>query len=329
MKKIIGFDDEFRSLLDQLVNNNLNNSILLTGNKGIGKNYFLIQLIEEYIRAKIKDDQTQHHLSLIHNNSHPNIRFIKKEIDEKTKKVKNFITIDQIRKLNQFSLETSIIDNLPKFILIDSADDMNLNASNALLKILEEPKLNTYFFLISHQPSSLISTITSRCLKINLLNHNFDNFNSILQITKPNADKEIIKFLFDITNGSPGLSNDYDFEEILELFDKIISLIIDNDPFSNSNNKIIEVLTNFENDKLKIYLSLIKFILITINKIKIGVNISENYLSKYILKIQNVSDQISRDTIQKKLDYLINNENDLFTFNLDKKIFMINFIAEK
>ena len=329
MKKIIGFDDEFRSLLDQLVNNNLNNSILLTGNKGIGKNYFLIQLIEEYIRAKIKDDQTQHHLSLIHNNSHPNIRFIKKEIDEKTKKVKNFITIDQIRKLNQFSLETSIIDNLPKFILIDSADDMNLNASNALLKILEEPKLNTYFFLISHQPSSLISTITSRCLKINLLNHNFDNFNSILQITKPNTDKEIIKFLFDITNGSPGLSNDYDFEEILELFDKIISLIIDNDPFSNSNNKIIEVLTNFENDKLKIYLSLIKFILTTISKIKIGINIRDDYLSKNILKIINISNHISTDTITQKLDYLINNENDLFTFNLDKKIFMINFIAEK
>ena len=329
MKKIIGFDDEFRSLLDQLVNNNLNNSILLTGNKGIGKNYFLIQLIEEYIRAKIKDDQTQHHLSLIHNNSHPNIRFIKKEIDEKTKKVKNFITIDQIRKLNQFSLETSIIDNLPKFILIDSADDMNLNASNALLKILEEPKLNTYFFLISHQPSSLIPTITSRCLKINLLNHNFDNFNSILQITKPNADKEIIKFLFDITNGSPGLSNDYDFEEILELFDKIISLIIDNDPFSNSNNKIIKVLTNFENDKLKIYLSLIKFILTTISKINIGINIRDDYLSKNILKIINISNHISTDTITQKLDYLINNENDLFTFNLDKKIFMINFIAEK
>ena len=329
MKKIIGFDDEFRSLLDQLVNNNLNNSILLTGNKGIGKNYFLIQLIEEYIRVKIKDDKTQHHLSLIHNNSHPNIRFIKKEIDEKTKKVKNFITIDQIRKLNQFSLETSIIDNLPKFILIDSADDMNLNASNALLKILEEPKLNTYFFLISHQPSSLISTITSRCLKINLLNHNFDNFNSILQLTKPNRDEEIIKFLFDITNGSPGLSSEYNFEEILELFEKIIYLVVDTDPFSDANKDIIDVLSNFVNEKLKIYLSLIKFILITMSKIKIGINISENYLSFNILKIENVSNQISAYTISRKLDYLINNENDLFTFNLDKKTFMINFIAEK
>jgi len=329
MKKIIGFDDDFNLLLNQLVNHNLNNSLLLTGNKGIGKYFFLKQLIEEYIKVKINNDQTEHHLTLLYNNSHPNIRYIKKEIDEKTKKMKNFITIDQIRKLNQFSLETSIIDNMPKFILIDSADDMNLNASNAFLKILEEPKINTYFFLISHQPSSLLSTIKSRCLKINLLNHNFDNFSSILQLTKPNIDKEIIKFLFDITNGSPGLSSDYDFEEILELFEKIIHLVVDIDPFSNSNNDIIDVLSNFENEKLKIYLSLIKFILITISKIKIGIDISENYLSSNILKIENISNQISKYTIQKKLDYLINNENDLFTFNLDKKIFMINFIAEK
>ena len=43
----------------------------------------------------------------------------------------------------------------------------------------------------------------------------------------------------------------------------------------------------------------------------------------------NNSKEITIDTIHNKLDYLINNENDLFTFNLDKKIFMINFFAIK
>mgnify|MGYP001186575290 CR=1 FL=1 len=329
MKKIIGFDNEFNSILNQLVNNKLNNSILLKGNKGIGKFFFLTKLIEEFIKIQNQDDNTQHHLSLLFNNTHPNIRFLKKEIDEKTKKIKNFITIDQIRKLNQFLLETATIENMPKFILIDSADDMNINASNALLKILEEPKINTYFFLISHQPSLLLATIKSRCLKINLLNHNFDNFNNILKLSKPNIDIEIVKFLFDITNGSPGLSREYDFEEILELFEKIIYLVIDTNPFSDNNNEIIDILCNFENEKLKIYLSLIKFILITINKIQIGIDIKDNYLSKNILKIENVSSQISIDSVQSKLDYLIKNENDLFTFNLDKKNFIINFLTEK
>ena len=329
MNKIIGFDNEFNSLLNHLKNDNLTNSLLLTGNKGIGKNLFLTNLIEGYIKVKINNDQINHHISLLYNNSHPNVRFAKKEIDEKTKKIKIFITVDQVRKLNQFSLETSIIENLPKFILIDSVDDLNSNASNALLKILEEPKINTFFFLISHHPSALLPTIKSRCLKINLVNHNFNNFSSILKSNYVTLNDEIIKFLFDITNGSPGLSSEYDFGGILELFNKFINSIADPDPFSELNTDLIEILSNLENEKLKIYLSLIKFILITFNKIKIGIDIKEYYLSTNILKIENISNKISTVTIQKKFVYLINNENDLFTFNLDKKIFMINFFAER
>jgi len=328
MKNIIGFDQEFDSILNQLLDNKLSNSLLLTGNKGIGKKYFISQIIEEYIKKKVVSEQTNHHLSLIKNNSHPNIKIVEKEVDEKTKKLKNYIIIDQVRKINQFSLETSVIENIPKFIVIDSADDMNLNASNALLKILEEPKLNTYFFLISHQPSSLLSTIKSRCLKINLSNHNYDNFNGIIEISNPDMDEETKKFLYDITNGSPGLINEYEFDQILNIFERLINLIVDKDPFSEKNNDTIKFLTGYDNEKLKVFISIIKFILITINKIKLGINITENYLSKSILKIDTISDKISIDYIQRKLDYLINNENDLFTFNLDKKIFMINFIAE-
>lgn len=328
MKKVIGFDQEFDSILNQLLDNKLSNSLLLTGNKGIGKKYFILQIIEEYINKKVVSSQTQHHLSLLKNNSHPNIIIAEKAIDEKTKKLKNFIVIDQIRKINQFCSETSIIEDIPKFILIDCADDMNINASNALLKILEEPKLNTYFFLISHQPSSLLPTIKSRCLKINLPNHNYDNFSNIIEISNNDINEETKKFLYDITNGSPGLINEYEFDEILNIFERLINLIEDKDPFSVSNNDTIKFLSSLDNDQLKIFLSFIKFILITINKIKLGINITKNYLSDSVLKIQTISDKISSDIIQRKLDYLINNENDLFTFNLDKKIFMINFITE-
>lgn len=328
MKKVIGFDQEFDSILNQLLDNKLSNSLLLTGNKGIGKKYFILQIIEEYINKKVVSSQTQHHLSLLKNNSHPNIIIAEKEIDEKTKKLKNFIVIDQIRKINQFCSETSIIEDIPKFILIDCADDMNINASNALLKILEEPKLNTYFFLISHQPSSLLPTIKSRCLKINLPNHNYDNFSNIIEISNNDINEETKKFLYDITNGSPGLINEYEFDEILNIFERLINLIEDKDPFSESNNDTIKFLSSLDNDQLKIFLSFIKFILITINKIKLGINITKNYLSDSVLKIQTISDKISSDIIHRKLDYLINNENDLFTFNLDKKIFMINFITE-
>ena len=76
-------------------------------------------------------------------------------------------------------------------------------------------------------------------------------------------------------------------------------------------------------------MSLIKFILVVFKKAKIGIDISQYYLSKSVLDINNLCNKINLDTIDKKFDYLINNENDLFTFNLDKKIFMINFFATR
>ena len=44
MNKVIGFDQEFDSILNQLLDNKLSNSLLLTGSKGIGKKYFISQL---------------------------------------------------------------------------------------------------------------------------------------------------------------------------------------------------------------------------------------------------------------------------------------------
>ena len=61
------------------------------------------------------------------------------------------------------------------------------------------------------------------------------------------------------------------------------------------------LLSSFENEKLKVFTYLcIKFILITINKIKLGINITKNYLSKSILKIETISDNISIDLAFKE-----------------------------
>ncbi len=328
MNIVIGYNDQFNYIFNNLKNDTLNNSILISGNKGIGKYFFVTNLIKEYLIYSTNKENIKHHLSLLKNNTHSNIKVLKKEIDLKTNKIKNFITIDQVRNINFFSRETSQIENLAKFIIIDSADNLNSNAANSLLKILEEPKKNTYFFLISHQPSLLLPSIKSRCLKINLPTHNFSDFSEIL-ISNNITDDETIKFLFDITNGSPGLSTEYNFKEILEIFDRLIKSVSDLNIFSDNNIYLLDVLTKFDNEKLKIYLSLLKFILITIIKIKYGVNIFDYFLSSNIKKIIDISDNVSFESINKKLEYLIKNENDLFTLNLDKKIFMINFFSER
>ena len=329
MKSLVGFEKEYEIISKNLIADKLNNSVLICGNKGIGKYFFIIKIIEEFIKLKINPDQINHHLTLLDNNSHPNIKILNKKLDEKTGRVKNNITIDQIRELNNFFTETSLIDNFPKFILIDSADDLNISSSNALLKILEEPKKNTYFFLISHHHSSLLPTIKSRCLKLLLPTHNYNDFEKILISNNLKYDDELLKLLFDITNGSPGISFEYNVENFIDLFSQLKNSLIDSDIFSKENNSLIDTFSAYENDRFNIHLSLFKFILVVLKKIKLGININDIYLSNSVLDIENLSNKLNSDIIEKKFDYLINNENDLFTFNLDKKFFMINFFSTK
>ena len=59
-----------------------------------------------------------------------------------------------MRSIKRFINETNIVKNSKKFILVDTADDLNINSSNSLLKNIEEPRKDTYF-LISHQLSLL------------------------------------------------------------------------------------------------------------------------------------------------------------------------------
>lgn len=82
-----------------------------------------------------------------------------------TFKLGRFITLDQINEIKYFSQFNSL-SKYKKFIIISSAEKMNKEAQNALLKILEEPPVNMYFFLITENPSFILDTIISRCQNI-------------------------------------------------------------------------------------------------------------------------------------------------------------------
>ncbi|MGB7285346.1 MAG: DNA polymerase III subunit delta', partial [Salaquimonas sp.] len=94
--------------------------------------------------------------------AHPNILILRKPWDQKTKKFKTQITVDEIRKTASF-LQTASGANAWRIVIVDPADDMNNSAANALLKILEEPPARTIFFVLAHSPRGLLPTIRSRC----------------------------------------------------------------------------------------------------------------------------------------------------------------------
>ncbi len=93
---------------------------------------------------------------------------LSRPVDEKSGKIKSAITVDEVRKAGKFFAQTSGTGNW-RIVIIDPADDLNRNAANAILKILEEPPKRALFLVLTHAPGKLLPTIRSRCLPLPLL----------------------------------------------------------------------------------------------------------------------------------------------------------------
>ena len=77
------------------------------------------------------------------------------------------ITVDEARRLRDF-FGLSAADGGRRVVIVDAADEMNIQAANALLKLLEEPPAGAVLLLVAHQPSALLPTIRSRCRLLRL-----------------------------------------------------------------------------------------------------------------------------------------------------------------
>ena len=164
--KLLSFKDNFKGLVNLSLRNKLPNKLIFSGNKGIGKSTFAFHLInylfsqDEEGSYNLEDNEiniNNKSYKLVANNTHPNLLLI----DNTDKK---FIEVSKIREILNFSSKTSF-SNKKKIVLINNVEKMNINASNALLKILEEPSTNLFFILIHNSHKKLINTINSRCIK--------------------------------------------------------------------------------------------------------------------------------------------------------------------
>lgn len=81
--------------------------------------------------------------------------------------LRSVITVDESRETISFFGSTAAVDGW-RVCVVDTVDELNANAANALLKIVEEPPARSLFLLISHAPQRVLATIRSRCRKLTL-----------------------------------------------------------------------------------------------------------------------------------------------------------------
>lgn len=179
---LVGQSEAEAGFLDAWNSGKLHHAWLLTGPRGVGK-ATLAWRIARFLLATPDPDTDGMFAPEVPDTleipaDHPvarrvasggegSLKSVIRTVNPETKRMRKQIVVDDIRALNGF-FQLSAADGGRRVVIIDAADEMNVNAANALLKMLEEPPARATLLLISHQPSGLLPTIRSRCRTLRL-----------------------------------------------------------------------------------------------------------------------------------------------------------------
>ncbi|HLV77153.1 MAG TPA: DNA polymerase III subunit delta' [Marinobacter sp.] len=158
----------WRSVCTRLAEDRLPHALLVAGERGIGKRAWAEAVAGLLLcdhRAVVGADNLVacgqcKQCELVQAASHPDLRIY---APEKSRMVR----VDQIRALAGFAVASAQVARR-KVAIIDRADQLNVNAANALLKTLEEPVQGVTLILLQESGRPILPTIRSRCQALTL-----------------------------------------------------------------------------------------------------------------------------------------------------------------
>ncbi len=226
MTLLINHDAPATEFLSALASGRMPHAWLLTGPQGLGKAHFArmaaLTLLDwkggtaPPTRLDLADDGSA--AMLVASDAHPEFHLLERPPrKEQLPRIKDLtraewpndleragnIPIDQVRHvIGKLTLKPAISQF--RVIIIDAIDDMDRNAANAILKILEEPPAQTIFLCISHAPDRLLPTIRSRCRFVRFAPLNADQMQAFLIAARPDMPDEQRSILIRMAEGSPG-----------------------------------------------------------------------------------------------------------------------------
>lgn len=243
---LLGHEKQERQLLEAHESGRLHHAWLLTGPRGIGKatlayrfaRYLLAsgggatstglfgEALETGTTRGMQIDDQHPVFRRMAAGAHGNLRVLQRSIDEKTGKMRQEITVGDVRTLHRFFASTAAEEGW-RIVIVDAADDMNRNAANALLKMLEEPPEKSILLLVAHRPGILPATLRSRCQKLALDPLGEKQVGDILSARLPDILKEDQLALARLAAGAPGRALALAGEGGLALYRRMIGLMED------------------------------------------------------------------------------------------------------
>lgn len=234
--RLVGHDAAEKTMLAAKQGGRLHHAWLLTGPRGIGK-ATLAWRFARYLLAgqgevglfggapeglDVAADAPGR--ALIDARSHPDLFHLRRTLNPDTGRIRAEIAVDDVRDLRAFMHMTPAMGEA-RVAIVDSADEMNRNSANAVLKILEEPPPNAVLLIVAHAPGRLLPTIRSRCRRLALQPLDDDTVVKLLGDYAPDTKPDEKRALARLAEGSIGRALELARAGSLDLYREMVDVL--------------------------------------------------------------------------------------------------------
>jgi DNA polymerase-3 subunit delta' len=231
MSDLSGHEEPWRAWRAAMAGERMHHGWILAGKRGLGKASFALAAAAELVAEPGTHQPPPE--------THPDIFVLsplpanddeaRKRDEGKPYTTKRNISVDQIRQM-QARLFTRPTLGARRAVIIDSADDLEKGAVNALLKSLEEPPVGTFFLLVAHRLGRLLPTVRSRCLIVRFPELGEAEVGHALDHALPHLDSESRRAAIAAAGGSPGAAFDFAEQDLGKLHPLFERLLREGDP---------------------------------------------------------------------------------------------------
>ena len=205
---LLGQDAAEGTLARAIGSGRMHHAWLITGPQGVGK----ATLAYRFARHLLAGGHGENGLEMapshptfrrVAANTHADLLTVEREWDEKRKKLRGEIVIDTVREVSSF-LRLTPAEGGWRVVIVDGAEDINRNAANALLKVLEEPPPRAVLILVCSAAGRLLPTIRSRCRRLRLGKLDDATLATLMSRYEPEMPAERRERLASLSEGSIG-----------------------------------------------------------------------------------------------------------------------------
>lgn len=240
--ELMGHEAAEETLLEAVAADRLHHAWLITGPKGIGKatlayrfaRYLLAHPPAEKGAGLFSDLSPTPPSSLylppdhpvfrqVAAEAHPDLMTVSRGLNDEGKR-RAEIVVEEVRALVEFFSKTSGAGGW-RIAVVDSADELNRNAANALLKVLEEPPARSILLLVSHTPGRVLPTIRSRCRRLKLRPLSPGEIELFIAAHGSDIDDDGRQVIAALAEGSPGTALRLVREGGLDLYRRLIDIL--------------------------------------------------------------------------------------------------------